>query len=441
MEEQEPSSTKSRTKKSKTMNREEKLQQQPIEPVSQNSVAKKENFQVKIRLFQGQPNKIPPLVAYFPSGYNSCKTNPQAQQEEGDEEEGPNNQTHPPRVKVFRNMAQRKTNRLQVVVSPSGSNVDFVGSSYSGEAAAAQVCRYSLGVLDKENGTLKIVPIASNKILRLEPRVRSSETANKDASNSVKSELTTEKNDKLGELTALYGTKKDRKKRKDFIDLKKEVDPESQKALDKKIEQVTFDKEALGNTSALIAQAYPLDNIILKGDWEFLGDIYELLQVGAEVASVAYPGFVCNRIHKLDAIQDETERRKLSCVFSYITHLVKFKDMFSMEHAASAKNHKIPSIERQRFFTMFTDPGSKLLSPDNVYLRNSYVKALTLHADGFRTDPSDIAKDLRISVIGLRPHFLDLGCKLLHENNILYATLPVPLKFPSEKNFKGMRRQ
>ncbi|XWS62153.1 hypothetical protein CRYUN_Cryun07bG0186500 [Craigia yunnanensis] len=317
MEEHEPSSSKSTTKKSKKRNREAKLQQ-PIEPISQNPVAKKENFQVKIQLFQEQPNKIPPLVVYFPSGYDPCKINPQTQQEgEGEGEEGSNNQSNPPRVKVFRNIAQRKNNRLQVVVSPSGSNVDFVGSGYSGEAAAAQVCRYSLGVLDKETGTLKIVPIASNKIFRMEPRVRSSETANKDASNSVKSELTTEKNDKLGELTALYGTKKDRKKRKDFIDLKKEVDPESQKALDKKIEQITFDKEALGNTSALIArnipphdssattspEAYPLDKIILKGDWEFLGDIYNLLQVGAEVASNAYPRFVCNRIRKLDAIQ------------------------------------------------------------------------------------------------------------------------------------------
>ncbi|XWS49560.1 hypothetical protein CRYUN_Cryun12cG0013600 [Craigia yunnanensis] len=112
--------------------------------------------------------------------------------------EGHQNQSNPPRVKVFRNMAQRKTNRLQVVVSPSGSNMDFVGTSCSGEAAAAQVCRYSLGVLDKETRTLKIIPITSSKIFRLEPRVKSSETANKDASDSVTSELTTEKKgDKL----------------------------------------------------------------------------------------------------------------------------------------------------------------------------------------------------------------------------------------------------
>ncbi|XVF13627.1 hypothetical protein REPUB_Repub08aG0223900 [Reevesia pubescens] len=436
MAEQEPSSSKSRTKKSKKRNREEKLQQR-IESVSQNPedlVAKTENFKVKIQLFQEQPNKIPPLVAYFPSGYNPCKTNPQ---EKGEEEE-PNNQSNPPKVKVFRNMAQKKSNRLQVVVSPSECNVDFVGTSYTGEAAAPQACKYSLGVLDKETGTLKIVPIASNKIFRLEPRIRSSETANGDASNSVKSELTTEtRGDKLGELTALYGTKKDRKKRKDYIDMKKEVDPESQKSLDKKIGQVAFDKEALGNTSALITrnippydssattplEAYPLDKIILKGDWDYLGDIYNILQAGAEITSNDYLHFVCNRIRKLDAIQDETEKWKLSCIFSYITHLVKFKDLFSMDRVASAKNDKFPSIIQHRFSAMFTDPGSKILAADKIDLLISYVLVLTLHADGFQTNPSDIAKDLRTSEVDLRRHYLNLGCKLLHEKSILYAFL------------------
>ncbi|GMJ16067.1 hypothetical protein like AT3G13940 [Hibiscus trionum] len=430
---------KSRTKKSKKRSREEVLHE-PMEPV------KPESLQVKIQLFQDQPNKIPPLLAYFPSGYSPCKT------QQGEEEEGANT----PKVKVFRNTALRKGNRLQVVVSPGGSNLDFVGSSYTGEAAAPQVCRYSLGVLDKEAGTLKIIPVATNKIFRMEPRVRTSEAANEDASVSAQSELTTDKKDKLdklGELTALYGTKKDRKKRKDFIDLKKEADAESQKALEKKIGEVAFDKEALANTSAVVArnipphdvsattplEAYPLDKIILKGDWDFLGDIHKLLQVGEEVASSAYPHFVCNRIRKLDATQDDTEKWKLSCVFSYITHLVKFRDQFSMGQA-SAKNHNIPSIIRHRFLNMFTDPGSKILASDKIDLLISYVLVLTLHADGFRTDPSDIAKDLRISKVDLRRHFLNLGCKLGHQDSVLYATLPVPLNFPSE-NFRKKRRQ
>ncbi|KAK8578852.1 hypothetical protein V6N13_142129 [Hibiscus sabdariffa] len=446
MEDHQQSVLKSRTKKSKKRSRGKDLHE-PMEPVKQSPGVKHESLQVKIQLVQEQPNKIPPLLAYFPSGYSPCKT-------QREEEGGGGAST--PKVRVFRNTAQRKGNRLQVVVSPGGSNVDFVGSSYTGEAASAQVCRYSLGVLDKETGTLKIIPIATNKIFRMEPRVRTSETANEDASVSAKSELTSDnkdKLDKLGELTTLYGTKKDRKKRKDYIDLKKEADPESQKALEKKIGEVAFDKEALANTSAVIArnipphdvsattppEAYPLDKIILKGDWDFLGDIHNLLQVGEEVSSNAYPHFVCNRIRKLDATQDDTEKWKLSCVFSYITHLVKFRDQFSMGQA-SAKNHNVPSIIHHRFLNMFTDPGSKILASDKIDLLISYVLVLTLHADGFRTDPTDIAKDLRISKVDLRRHFLNLGCKLGQQNSVLYATLPVPLNFPSE-NFRRKRRQ
>lgn len=50
-------------------------------------------------------------------------------------------------------------------MSPNGSNVEFVGNSYKGEAMAAQLCTYALGVLDKATQTLKIMPIAGNKVL------------------------------------------------------------------------------------------------------------------------------------------------------------------------------------------------------------------------------------------------------------------------------------
>ncbi|KAG5632382.1 hypothetical protein H5410_004099, partial [Solanum commersonii] len=46
-------------------------------------------------------------------------------------------------------------------------------------------------------------------------------------------------------------------------------------------------------------------------------------------------------------------------------------------------------------------------------------------------DPSDIANDLRINVVALRPFYEYLGCKLVCEKNIVLATLRVPLVFPS----------
>ncbi|KAK1357328.1 hypothetical protein POM88_050584 [Heracleum sosnowskyi] len=96
-------------------------------------------------LFHTDPDKISPLVGYFPTNFDPFK-------DSGDSSE----------VNVYQNV--KRSSRFQVVVKPRGSEVNFVGTNYSGEAAAPQLCTYALGVLDKDTQTLKIVPITSNKI-------------------------------------------------------------------------------------------------------------------------------------------------------------------------------------------------------------------------------------------------------------------------------------
>ncbi|KAJ0007700.1 hypothetical protein Pint_28995 [Pistacia integerrima] len=391
-----------------------------------------ERVTAKVELIPDQPNKTPPLVGYFPSGFN-----PQSG-DQGEEETTT-------RVRVYRNMNERKhkTGRLELVVSPAESSVEFVGTSYAGEAMAPQFCQYALGVLDKESQTLKIVPIASNKIFRLEPRVGTSDIAEKEEANVTEEQQA----DMKAMLDTRYGTKKFLRKSKKLHDLQKENDLESQKDLAKKIKSVKINKGALESaivdtvlnippydSSATIPElAYPLDKIILKGEWDFLYDIYELLQVGQEVEGSAYPSFVCNRIQKLRELEKDEEKRVRACIFSYITHLVKFKDQHSMDASASAKNHRIPSILRQKFLSSFSNPESKRLPEDKIHLLISYVLVLTLHADNFQTNPADIAKDLRMSEVSLRYHYEKLGCKLKREKNELLATLSVPLQFPKPR--------
>jgi DNA-directed RNA polymerase I subunit RPA49 len=98
--------------------------------------------------------------------------------------------------------------------------------------------------------------------------------------------------------------------------------------------------------------AYPLDKIILKGEWGFLEDIFELLQVGAEVLPNTYPTFVCNRIHKLQEIKGEEEKRTHSCIL--------YKDQHSMDGVSSSKGHKTPSVLSQRFSTVFSPVSNRL---------------------------------------------------------------------------------
>ncbi|KAF8379204.1 hypothetical protein HHK36_028633 [Tetracentron sinense] len=441
---------------------------------------KRKRLDVKTEILPEQPDKIAPLVGYFPTGFDPQK----ARTSEEDD----------PKVRVFRN--KNRPNRLQLVVSPNGSNVEFVGTNFSGEGAAAQVCTYALGVLDKETQSLKIVPIASNKvflffilakkclifhffifslehgkflieieivglrelytsIFRLEPRVRGSDLGEKEPSNELKEEHLAQENraDRIRDLTNLYGTKKSITRANKLESLNQKEDPSAQKDLDRKIEGVVINKEALESAGAYTARnipphdstattpekAYPLEKIILKGEWDYLLDVLELIQSEAEIDTKAYPSFVCNRFHKLGEIQDEVEKRRIACIFSYITHLIKFKDQRSADGIASAKYHKLPAILFQKFFGMFADSEKGRMSDEKNNLLISYVLVLTLIADEFQTDTSDIASDLRLNPMSLRMHYQHLGCKLSRVDKLLLATLPVPLEFPKVRAHRRRR--
>lgn len=110
------------------------------------------SLDVKIETSGENPNKQSPVVGYFPTGYDPLKHRI----------EGGGQQEAEARVKVYRNV--KRTNRIQLVVTPNKSKVDFVGTNYSGEATGVQLCTYGLGILDKSTQTLKIVPVAANKV-------------------------------------------------------------------------------------------------------------------------------------------------------------------------------------------------------------------------------------------------------------------------------------
>ncbi|GFZ04286.1 hypothetical protein Acr_16g0009100 [Actinidia rufa] len=397
---------------------------------------KKESIDVKIETISEHANKISPLVGYFPSSFDPLRHHEVAAEEE------------PPQTEVRVFWHEKRISRLQLVVSPNGSQVAPTIPSQ----------------------TLKIVPIASNKIFRLEPRVGGPDISNKEPSKeepTVEEEPAAEKRkaDKIRDLTFMYSTKKtiNQLALTEFIGkVHQMVDsfviyvlrsashynekkiPKHRRIWTKKIEGVQINKEAFESASSHSARnipphdssaitpqtAYPLDKIIFSGEWDYLSDIIELLQFGAELASNDYPSFVCNRLHRLEHIEDEVEQKTLACVFSYINHLIKFKDRNSFGGSSSVTFHKMPSILSQKFSTMFADSDAKWLADDKTDLLISYVLVLTLIADSFRSDPSDIARDLKMTAITIRPHYEHLGCKLVRDGRVLLATLPVPLQFP-----------
>jgi DNA-directed RNA polymerase I subunit RPA49 len=384
-------------------------------------------IKVKFHSIQEQPNTALPLVGYFPSGYDPLN---------------PETNKNPPKVRVYKH--KQKEKRMQLVVTPTGSsNVDFVGTNYLGEGQAPQICKYALGVLDKDTGVLKIVPIAANKIFRLEPKIRNMDSVDKELGAHEEDLPQEERWAKRRKLTEQYETARSMKQAKKSDNLRAiEATPQEGEQTEMKVAAPNM--EALESTSADTArnippynlsastprEAYPLDKIIIQGEWGFLEDIYNHLLSSDEVLSKDYPRFVRNRIHKLLEIEDEAEKKRVACIFSYITHLIKFKDQHSMEGYVSAKAHRFPNILQQKFKSMFANPGERNLELQKINLLTGYVLVLTLHADEFQTDPEDIAQDLRQSSIKLRPHLENLGCKFRRDKNVLKAGLSVPLKFP-----------
>ncbi|KAK9078367.1 hypothetical protein SSX86_002424 [Deinandra increscens subsp. villosa] len=390
---------------------------------------REERIDVKIETVSGRSDKSLPLVGYFPSGYDPEKRQ-RAEQ---------------PTVRVLKHV--KRSARLQLVVSPSQSSpVSFVGTNYSGEAATPQMCSYSLGVFDKQSQTLKIVQIESNKIFRLEPRFGDdNDNAADGALIKVENEATVEDS----KTKFNFSTKKSERTARKERALRAYRDPEAQEDLNTKMADAVVNQEAITDGAETTSsarnipphnmlattpyEAYLLEKIILKGEWSYLSDIIELMQEGRDIRPEAYPLFVCNRIEKFKDVKEEETRVSLACIFSYINHLIKFKDMYTREAkdgGSSAKYHKLPNILTQKFNDMFAITETKRLVNEKRDLLISYVLVLTLFVDNFKTEFSDIAKDLRMNPIELRPHFEYLGCKLVKENNKMLATLSAPLKFP-----------
>ncbi|AQK48978.1 DNA binding [Zea mays] len=139
-----------------------------------------------------------PVVGYFPSGYDPLTTAAGAESAPG--------------TQLFRH--EKHPTWVDLVVRSPGGGHDFVGRSYAGEAAVPQVCDYALGVLDKASGTLRIVPIAGKKILRLEPHLEVQHPAHSQHSEVASEAASAAGNDelKVQDLTMMYGAKTDRDK-------------------------------------------------------------------------------------------------------------------------------------------------------------------------------------------------------------------------------------
>ncbi|XP_076881204.1 uncharacterized protein LOC143529264 isoform X2 [Bidens hawaiensis] len=395
-----------------------------------------QRINIKIEVVNERPDKSLPVIGYFPSGYD------------------PDKRAEEPVVKVLRNV--KRKHRVKVVVKPNESSpVTFVGTNYSGEGAVPQMCTYTLGVFNKRTRTLKIVPIDSNKMFRLEPRFGDYDPSTDEAFGEVEDEPTVEDS----KPNFNFSTKKAEQSAKKEKALRAYHGPEAEEDMNSKMADATVNISAIEASAQASSigrnipphdesatgprEAYPLEKIIPIGEWQYLTDIVELLQQGNDIKSEGYPLFVCNRIHKIEEVQDDEKKRSLARKFSYINHLIKFKDnkdKKSKDGRSSEEHYKLPNILSQKFNDMFANTESRWLAGDKKDLLIRYVLVLALFVDDFKTDFTDIAKDLRMTTGALRTHFEYLGCRIVKQHNMTFAKLSAPLDFSKADKRRRRRR-
>ncbi|CAM0874016.1 unnamed protein product [Alopecurus aequalis] len=381
-----------------------------------------------------------PVVGYFPTGYDPLATD------------------QPPSARLFRH--QKHHNRVELVVSAPGKGPDFVGRSYAGEAAAPQLCGYALGVLDKTSGTLKIVPIAANKILRLEPHfeVQQPSHSQQSAVEAGSSLADTEFN--RGDLTRVFGTKNDIAKDDRWRSLKEQRDDPSA-LIDLDLGESRAISDATDSEASMTfrnippydpaadtsEKAYLFDEIIPKNIRSDLLDIVGHFESG-EFTSKGYGSFVSNRVNKLHELQGEDQER-LAWILSYITHLLSLlaRNSSMAKHKRKEKGQaihgpKIPEAVHRRLMLMFIEQESSALSSEKHELLINYILVLTLFADDFRSETTDICADLKMTHRMVKPYYDQLGCKsvaVAFKPSVV--TLPAPLKFPSEVTRRKRQRR
>ncbi|BBN19201.1 DNA-directed RNA polymerase I subunit RPA49 [Marchantia polymorpha subsp. ruderalis] len=449
---------------------------------------REKGVKAKMEYVPSKDGKGCPYVAFFPSRFDPLKTS--------DESEGVQME-----VAAYKN--PKPLSRQQELVVRTSEDVDFVGANYVGEAAGWQPCNYLLGVFDKEKGSLKLMPLAGEKVFRMEPRVRGFEYGRPTDEEAEEEDKNTPEMQKIKRkmLTEAFGSQRSRLRAARYErGIIKEDDLADMKGMENLFkdaaenESLLTTEQALAQANSVVARnvppfdlnaktpqaAYPLSKIITSEEWESM-DVTEL-QAAAKYTSSevqalrdekVYPEFILNRLKRLRVEGDKEGSERRAHILNYIQHLLAFNNAgHSMIRKAAdpwgsggsvdlTEALGIPGPIVTKFLSIFTSKGSGAgpqggakRNKEHVELTISYVLILGLMADDYQADPFDLASELKMTVSELRPHYEQLGCKFeavkgesrkmegANPNSAQgkwKVTLPIPLSFPKIRNAPKQR--
>lgn len=353
--------------------------------------------------------------------------------------------------------------------------VDYVGTNFSGEGAAAPPCQYAVALVDEAAGTVSFVPVAGGRVLRLDATVRGMDygpppwTADEAedtpagraaarrrlddsalpltprAPAAVRSHLTRP-------ARAAFATEK-RRRQQARLQTARTVAPEALPAMD---DMQAFMRTAVKDeataaelarrvaavrnipphdpAAACAAAAYPLDKVFPRHLVDLL-NWRELLKASKsskaratlEESEVPPPAYVLNRLSR---VAEPTGGEGAAKALALLAPLLRlFAAPNSVDDEWLREHLPLPPAVLPELLRRFTEsaaeaPAGRGATPQpprkarysrpkpKVDLLRAYILVLALHVDNFSLDWSDLAVELRVDKAALIKPIMELGCKI-----------------------------
>jgi len=374
------------------------------------------------------------------------------------------------RFGYFCNSGTKWASRHEKMLIAETDRARYVGRNFGRDAISAPtVCRYMLGVYDKQTNKVRLVDAS---MFHLRPSMENSD----DEDDANKAEQTNEDElsfvQKHARLTEEFGTAKGKR----LVEARMRNKVKSQ-ALETVIASAMKDSEAVPSTTSRSDSECPAAIPPHNKDATQPEDVYLLddLVPPAEMVALmgpatvfvnatcqninewrengTYPGYV---MHQLSILPVQGSlRQHRSAILLYWTYLHQLLHECNKQTNDSSLLSDVPAVIRRSLSDRFTQvfggkhgKSIRKMPARKKDLLRSYMLVLCLILEEFSLDFTALQRDLDVSLPQLEKCFQALGCKTSRQTSkaatgqtskSFKATLVVPLTFPTYKARAGRR--
>eukprot|EP00899_Mesostigma_viride_P003121 jgi/Mesvir1/1280/Mv07885-RA.1 len=255
--------------------------------------------------------ELAPYVTHFPSGTRPA-AHAASKSLSGSDEAGDAKLE----FRAYKNSEKFKSSQHVLVAVPAGANeepsgVDYVARNFGPDsgASASAPCHYALGIVDRNSGTVRMIPIAGDRVMRMNARVRGLEYKddNRDAAEDV---------------TRKADTQEERIQRRSELLRVSAKDLEAEAAVTRNLPPYNLHAERAEDV-------YPLGQLIVPEEWAEL-KTHNLMKAAVNEKhrqmlwdEGTYPAYVFNRLARLRVADDSDGNKQRAHCLEYLTYLLK----------------------------------------------------------------------------------------------------------------------